>query len=218
MAIYLKKFETEAQYTAAESGLILPNVSLITENDRVAYKPIAPAPIIDGHEYVDLGLPSGTLWATMNVGANSVTDYGNYYQYGKGSAQYAATSGDSNYEGEENPLAASADTAAQVWGGQWHMPTKTQFEELTANTTYQWTTIDGINGSKFTAQNGNYVFFPAAGVWQDGSQYRVGSYGDYCSSTPKSFLTFYALESYNGVRYVYAYSRICAFPVRPVVG
>ena len=79
----------------------------------------------NGHTYIDLGLPSGTLWATMNVGASSETDYGNYYQYGKGASQYAATSSDSNYDGIENPLATIADTAAQVWGGDWHMPTQT---------------------------------------------------------------------------------------------
>ena len=92
----------------------------------------------NGHAYVDLGLPSGTLWATMNVGASSETDYGNYYQYGKGAAQYAATSGQSSYSGTESPLATTADTAAQEWGGSWHMPTRTQMQELIANTTYQW--------------------------------------------------------------------------------
>ena len=120
---------------------------------------------ISTHEYVDLGLPSGTKWATMNVGASSETDYGNYYQYGKGADDYQVTSGQSDYSGTENPLAANADTATQAWGGSWHTPTQAQFEELTANTTYEWTTINGVNGGKFTAQNGNYVFFPAAGEY-----------------------------------------------------
>ena len=120
----------------------------------------------------------------MNIGANSITDYGNYYQYGKGAAQYAVTSGQSDYDGTENPLATSVDTVAQVWGGQWHMPTKTQFDELIANTTYKWTTINGVNGGKFTSQNGNYVFFPAGGSWYDDSQNNVGIYGNYWGSTP----------------------------------
>ena len=105
------------------------------------------------HQYVDLGLPSGTLWATMNVGANSITDYGNYYQYGKGAAQYAATSGQSNYSGTENPLASNADTATQVWGNSWHTPTKAQCDELIANTNIIWTIIDGINGFKCVAKD-----------------------------------------------------------------
>ena len=128
--------------------------------------------MIDGHLYVDLGLPSGTLWAIMNVGANSPTDYGNYYQYGKGSAQYAATSGDSNYSGTEDPLDSSVDTAVQVWGGSWHMPTRAQMQELIDNTTYQWVTDykgSGINGGTFTATNGAVLFLPAAGDWYGGS-------------------------------------------------
>ena len=80
-------------------------------------------PDTNGHEYVDLGLPSGTLWASMNVGANSITDCGNYYMYGKGTTQYNIS--DTAYEGTEDPLDLSVDTARQVWGGVWHMPTLT---------------------------------------------------------------------------------------------
>lgn len=194
MAIYLKKFETQAAYEAAQPNLILPNVSLTVDNNTVHYNPNSPTPpappIIDGHEYVDLGLPSGTKWATMNVGASSITDYGNYYQYGKGADDYSVTSGQSDYEGEENPLAMSADTAAQVWGGSWHMPTQTQLNELTANTTSEWTTIDGIDGRKFTATNGNYVFFPGSGSYYEGSRYSIGEGGSIWSSTPSWALVF----------------------------
>ena len=93
---------------------------------------------IDGHEYIDLGLPSGTLWATMNVGATSETDYGNYYMYGMGSKTY--DSSDTSYTGKENPLDLTKDTARVVWGGRWHMPTTTQLYELIENTNYEWVT------------------------------------------------------------------------------
>lgn len=175
MAIYLKKFDTQAAYEAAQSGLILPNVSLIEENNKVVYnqsQPTPPTPL-----YVDLGLPSGTLWATMNVGATSETDYGNYYQFGKGVSTYQETSGDTNYSGNENPLAASADTATQSWGSEWRTPTTTEMWELKDNTTFTWETNfngSGVNGGKFTAQNGNYVFFPAGGIIQDGILDDVG--------------------------------------------
>jgi len=120
-----------------------------------------------GYEYVDLCLPSGTLWATKNVGASSETDYGNYYKWGYGADTFQVTSGQDCYNEavDDEPLVASADTAVQTWGGQWHMPTPSQLGELTDNTTHQWTTINGVNGCKFTAQNGNYVFFPAAGKY-----------------------------------------------------
>ena len=141
MAIYLKKFENHTQYEnyINGSGAILPNVSLCVNENEVHYNPWVDP--YAGHDYVDLGLPTGTKWAKMNIGALSETDYGNYYQYGKGADQYAATSGQSNYSGTERPLDSSVDTAVQVWGGQWHMPTLAQFIELTANTTYEWTTI-----------------------------------------------------------------------------
>ena len=214
--IYLKKFDNHAAYEAAESSLILPNVSLCVQENEVHYNPSTPP--TPSHDYVDLGLPSGTKWATMNVGASNVSDYGNYYQYGKGVDTYQATSGQSDYEGSENPLATSADTAAQAWGGDWHMPTKTQFEELTANTTYTWTTINGINGGKFTAQNGNYVFFPAAGSYFDGSQYDVGSYSFYWSSTPfTSSHAYYLYFSVNGSGSVSEDNRYYGYSVRPVM-
>lgn len=155
----------------------------------------------------------------MNVGASSETAYGNYYEYGKGAAQYAETSGDSAYSGEEKPLAASADTAVQVWGGSWHTPTREQMEELTANTTYEWTTINGVNGGKFTATNGNYVFFPAAGYWGNDSFSGLGDSGSYWCSSPDGSYDVYSLgfgEGYDGVGY---YSRVgFGYSVRPVVG
>lgn len=216
MGKYLKKFETEAAYTAAESSLILPNVSLITENDRVAYKPYT-APIIDGHEYVDLGLPSGTKWARMNIGANSEAEYGNYYQYGKGASQYAATSGQSEYSGTENPLSSAADTVVQVWGGSWHMPTWDQLKELTANTTYEFTTINGINGGKFIAQNGNYVFFPASGYYFNGSQSDVGSGGFYWGSAPNGGSSARLLNINSSSNSVITRVRSNGYSVRGVV-
>ena len=178
-------------------------------------------PDTNGHDYVDLGLPSGTLWATMNVGASSETDYGNYYQYGKGAAQYAATSGESDYNGTEDPLTASADTAAQVWGGDWHMPTKTQLQELTANTTYQWVTNykgSGINGGTFTATNGAVLFIPAGGYWYNGSQSSVGNSGNYWGSSPNGSSDACNLVFGSGYKAVSNGNRKSGFSVRPVIG
>ena len=213
---YLKKFENHTAYTAAESSLILPNVSLCVQENEVHYNPYVDP--YAGHAYVDLGLPSGTKWATMNVGASSPTDYGNYYKYGLGAEQYDKTQ--ANYTGTENPLDSSVDTATQVWGGSWHMPTKTQFEELTANTTYEWTSIDGVYGGKFTATNGNYIFLPAAGFWDKGSQRNVGSLG-YCWSSapnPNNSGNAYYLLFDSGSKYMYNNYRRYGLSVRPVVG
>ena len=219
---YIKKFSTHAEYEAAESSLILPNVSFCVDTpNEVHYNPyVAPDPY-NGHDYVDLGLPSGTKWATINVGATSETDYGNYYQYGKGADDYSVTSGQSNYSGTENPLAASADTATQVWGGSWHIPTYTQLNELNNNTTYEWVTNfngSGVNGGKFTATDGsgNYIFIPAAGNYSYGQLNGLGTGGGVWSSTPDEYTSarcFYIKSKNIGIS-----SRLSGYSVRGVVG
>ena len=220
MKKFITKFDTTTELTtfSATTDFGRPHVSLTEDNSKVHYFEDDP---YNGHQYVDLGLPSKTKWATMNVGASSETDYGNYYQYGKGAAQYAATSGDSNYSGTEDPLAASADTAVQVWGGQWHMPTRKQMEELTANTTYKWETNykgSGINGGTFTAKNGAVLFFPAAGNWYGDSQRDEGVYCNYWGSSPKDIYYAYGLEIEDGFKGVQSFDREYGFSVRPVVG
>ena len=144
-------------------------------------------------EFVDLGLQSGTLWAKCNVGAEHEYDFGDYYKYGKGSEQYVKN--DSYYDGTEDPLAAAADTAAQVMGNGWHMPTKDQFEELIANTTFTWEeNFDGSGkeGGKFTAANGNYVFFPATGYY---------FYGDDNVHDPRRFNVWTSTPNGNSSAY-----------------
>lgn len=114
------------------------------------------------------------------------------------------------------------DTARQVWGGGWHMPTEAQLRELTANTTYEFITINGINVGKFTAQNGNYVLLPAAGEYHDSSPGTVNSFGNYWSSTPYDNayaygLRFYKINSSTG-KYVDRNERNEGCSIRPVVG
>lgn len=169
----------------------------------------------NGHEYVDLGLPSGTLWAKCNVGADDETGHGNYYMYGKGARQY--NSKDAIYEGTENPLDLSVDTARQVLGGSWRMPTQAQMQELVNSTTYEWVTINGINGGKFTAANGNYVFFPAAGNWYYGNQYGVGGSGGYWGSSPDGSDSACFLGFDDGSKDVVNNDRKYGYSVRGVI-
>lgn len=220
MTEFITKFDTTAELAtfSATTDFGRPHVSLTEDDSKVHYFEYDP---YNGHKYVDLGLPSGTKWATMNVGASSETDYGNYYQYGKGAAQYAATSGDSDYSGMENPLDSSVDTASQVWGGSWHMPTEAQMQELIANTTYQWVTDykgSGINGGTFTATNGAVLFIPAGGNWYNGSHGSLGEYGLYWGSSPHSSSHAYRLDFYNGSKGVLANVRKGGCTVRPVAG
>lgn len=175
-------------------------------------------PDTNGHEYIDLGLPSGTLWATMNVGATSPTEYGNYYMYGMGSKTYDST--DTPYDGTEDPLDLSKDTARVVWGGDWHMPTKTQIEELLTNTTYAWVTdyqSSSVNGGTFTA-NGQTLFIPANGDYYLGGLSDDGVYGNVWSSTPNDIVSAQSFCLENGDNGTYPESRRHGYSVRPVIG
>ena len=204
MGKYISNFATTAEFEAAESSLITPHVSLTRDNMNVHYLPFVDPS--GGHPYVEIG---GIKWATMNIGATSETDYGNYYQYGKGADQYAATSGDSIYSGNEDPLATSADTVAQTWGGNWRMPTYAEFESLTANTNYTWETNyngSGVNGGLFTSKtdSSKKLFFPAEGYYNNGSLKTVGSYGDVWSSNPVGSINAYNLlfdSGHKGMNY-----------------
>jgi hypothetical protein len=159
------------------------------------------------HEYVDLGLPSGTLWATCNVGANSPEEYGDYFAWGETQPKdvydwstYKYCNGsistltkycdnpDCGYNGFTDNLTTllpEDDAAAVNWGDNWRMPSKADFEELYNNTTMTWTQQNGVNGRLFTSSNGNSLFLPAAGYYEGSSLNLVGCDGNY---QPNSFL------------------------------
>ena len=157
----------------------------------------------DDHEFVDLGLPSHTLWATCNVGANNPTDYGYYFAWGeteaksnydwstytlcKGSemslTKYCTNSsyGYNGFTDNKTELDPEDDAACMNWGPNWRMPRQTQIDELRNECEWIWTTKDGVNGYEVKSQNGNSIFLPAAG-------YRRGSWlydseGNYWSRT-----------------------------------
>lgn len=174
---------------------------------------------------MDLGLPSGTLWARYNVGATSETDYGDLFAWGatepyrlNGTTPIDNTN---NYSASyankiQHDLYPNEDAATVHWGKGWKMPTKAQFDELLANTTDEWTAISGINGSKFTASNGNYIFFPAAGNVSGGSLSGRGSFGDCWSRSFNSASRAWKLGFGSSGRNVNAIYRYGGFSVRPV--
>ena len=127
------------------------------------------------HAYVDLGLPSGLLWATCNVGAEAPEQYGDYFAWGE--TQPKDTYNSTSYQYSED------DAATANWGNGWRMPTKEEWEELYNNTTSTWTTQNGVNGRLFTANNGNSIFLPAAGYRQNSGLAYAGSYAGYWSSS-----------------------------------
>lgn len=141
---------------------------------------------IDNHEYVDLGLPNGTLWATCNVGASVSTQYGFYFSWGETEPKkdyswstYKWSTGedkklikyclhsDYGYVDQKNKLENSDDAAMINWGKNWRMPTVAEVEELIDGCEWKWTKNyqgSGIAGRVGTSiKNGNVIFLPAAG-------------------------------------------------------
>ena len=147
------------------------------------------------HAYVDLGLPSGLLWATCNMGANTPDDYGDYFAWGEIAPKPTYTNENYNYSDNHSILPPDHDAATVNWGGSWRMPTQEEFQELLDNTTSQWTSQNGMNGMLFTSTtNSNSIFLPAAG---DGNNLiSAGKIGSYWSSFLSLDNQFYAKRLY----------------------
>ncbi len=164
------------------------------------------------HHYVDLGLPSGTLWATRNVDADTIYEYGGYYSWGEieEKATYTQANCTTNDVVLKDIAGTDYDVATKKWGSEWKMPTDAEQNELYSYcrmeivkmpTPVTEDTPNGfVLGYMFTSTiNGNHIFLPAAG-YRDGEQYydenteepnpipegglyRVNEYGHYLSST-----------------------------------
>ena len=195
--------------------------------------------VINGHKFVDLGLPSGLLWATCNVGAVTAADDGNYYAWGETDSKsyydwstykystsssnltkYNATDGKTTFDKED-------DAAYVNWGVSCRMPTETEFTELlnSSNCTWTWTSMTASDGSSVkgykvtSVTNGNSIFLPASGCRSNGELYDHGLSGRYwSSSTLGSYDSYHAcLLYFNSSGYgQYGIGRCDGLTVRPV--
>lgn len=153
------------------------------------------------HEYVDLGLPSGTLWATCNIGANNPEDYGDYFAWGEtvpkqvyeietymwyNNSYYMltkyCTNSSNGYVDNKTELDSEDDAATVNWGPSWSVPTQEQFQELADNCNWIWISINGVGGQKVTRRNGNTIFLPCGGYRLNSSLYNPYTYGYYWSN------------------------------------
>lgn len=179
----------------------------IADVNRVIDIILDSAAIYGGHEWVDLGLPSGTLWATCNVGANSPQEYGDYFAWGetkpKGNLEnysynwttykWCHGSGDtltkyctlSDYGSVDNmtELEYEDDAAFVNWGAKWRMPSQEQINELVERCSWYWTTYNDQEGRLVVGPNGKSIFLPAAGYRVDRSRYLADWSGYYWSRT-----------------------------------
>ena len=165
---------------------------------------------LNGHDYIDLGLPSGTMWATCNVGAESPDQYGDYFAWGETTPKatynwstYKYCKGDYNqltkycsqfdfgfngFTDDVVTLQPNDDAATANWGEGWSTPTYDQWVELLSKCSHTWTTRNGVNGCLFTARNGNSIFLPAGDSCNDEESRIIGDSGSYWSSTLHQYM------------------------------
>lgn len=148
----------------------------------------------DKHEYVDLGLPSGTLWAACNIGARAPEEFGDYFAWGetapkddynwgnykwsKGRTElmtkYCTKDkyGYDDFTDRKERLDPKDDAAKANWGSKWQIPTETQITELITECKWTWTEINEVKGCLVTGPNGNTIFLPATRAKGDDSSER----------------------------------------------
>ena len=186
------------------------------------------------NDKVDLGLPSGILWATTNVGASSPTDTGDFFAWGEkepkdvyGWETYKLCRGSYNsifkYTDADGKsvLESQDDVATSSLGGEWRIPTKEDMEELLEECKWEWKSQNGILGWKVSGKNGSSIFLPAAGA---ASAYRiagVNELGRYWTSTrDESNYSAYNLRFKDGRETIVVVddTRFYGRPIRPVFG
>ncbi len=161
--------------------------------------------VVDGHEVIDLGLPSGTLWATCNIGANAPEEYGDYFAWGETQAKdryaednYAFYDFDAKYLLTKYAtdsidwlgglidnltlLESEDDAATMQWGNNYRMPTREECQELLDYCTWEWTTVHAIDGYRVIGKQAE-IFLPAGGMRQNTFFNHVGTSGTYWSAT-----------------------------------
>jgi hypothetical protein len=193
-----------------------------------------PKPNRDMDDRVDLGLPSGILWGSCNIGASSPSELGDYFAWGEkeskdayGWETYRLCHGsyDSIFKYTEadrkSVLEAQDDVATAKLGNDWRLPTKEEMDELISCCKWTWECQNGQQGWKVTGKNGNCIFLPAAGA---ASSYRiagVGELGRYWTSTKSnSVYSAYNLrfKDYLETIEIVDDTRFYGRPIRPVFG
>lgn len=174
-------------------------------------------------EAVDLGLPSGTKWATFNVGAVKPADFGGFYAWGETVEKTDYSVDDYtmwskySYSGSRVRLSSSDDVATKLWGGSWHMPTYEQMTELVNSCSWFWTTINGVSGHLVLGPNYHVIFLPAAGTKADGSHNVANQRLTYWTSDSNGSSTAFCMYSWDDdTRDVDPVSRVFGYSVRPV--
>ena len=187
----------------------------------------------DNHPHmIDLGLPSGTKWACCNVGADKPEAYGGHYAWGETEEKdkysevtykyctgedpnsYGWYQGSSQYQDLGDDIAGTQyDVAHVLWGDSWVMPSLDEIKELFNNCDNIFTSLNGVEGLKFTSKNnGGSIFLPAADLYSPGI-------GQYWSSTqePTNSKWAYGLYFFSYDLNWCTYTHPLGLTVRPVI-
>ena len=209
-------FVTTSDVTAVYNYLLFNDMTFYSSSDvnsdgsitvadvTIIYQIMLGINIVDdSHEYIDLDLPSGTLWATMNIGASTPEEFGDYFAWGETTpkdvynwstyqwcngrwskmTKYCTNPahGDNGFTDDKTELDPEDDAASVNWSSQWRMPSKEQLDELRNQCTWTWTTSNGVKGYR-VSKNGKSIFLPAAESYS-GNILSSGNLGYYWSRT-----------------------------------
>lgn len=185
--------------------------------------------VINGHKFIDLGLPSGLLWAETNVGASTPYADGDYYAWGETQTKsyyswitYKWDSNPTKYNSSDGKttLEASDDVATVKWGKECRMPSRAEFQELYNKCDWTWkSSYNGASGYLVTGPSGQTIFLPASGDRINGGLDNRGSSGYYWSSSLGTSHADYAFNQYFDSGYINPSngdSRCRGCSVRPV--
>ena len=227
---YARAFASNSQGTAYGTEVSFTTSIITTDTSGID----------NGHAYVDLGLPSGTLWATTNVGAATPEQSGDYFAWGETQPKtiynsstyiFSDNSGKTFYKyntdaskgviDNKTNLDSIDDAASVNWGSTWRTPTYVELSELNSNCIWVWTSVNGVKGQRVTSKkNGNSIFLPATGYMSGKTHSNYGMIGYYQSSSLRTHIAdnayyFYFRSSYVGTSSI---GRQHGLTVRPVLG
>ncbi len=177
-----------------EDGLQIWDGTLIEDSIRNLNQTIS----IHDHDAIDLGLPSGTLWASCNIGAASITDQGDFFAWGeteskeeftqenykfylpeddehRGYTKYV-TDSLATYCDQKTQLEEIDDAAHVLWGAGWHMPSLEQTQELLNHCVFQAGILHGMRGYRIVGPNKQCIFLPYSTFFGAAEEIYTGEY------------------------------------------
>lgn len=185
--------DIEITSNIVDNKYIISNITSSTSVNAVFDGVSGNSKSINGHEYVDLGLPSGKYWATENYGANKPEEAGSYLSYD------------------------NLSNVSKNWGEYWRLPTKAEMQELLDECEWTWTELNGTSGFVIKGPNGNTLFLPAAGMRSGTTTSSFGTIAFYYTSDYERFWYYWMFEGSSSNKTISNKPALVdEYPVRPI--